>query len=88
VSALEASSFPLPSPLPAFASIDAAAGAEAAARAARLAAMKSVFRQALVQALAEVAAHDGRLHARELQLLRASASALACPMPPVDAPSS
>ena len=88
VSALEASSFPLPSPLPAFASIDAAAGAEAAARAARLAAMKSVFRQALVQALAEVAAHDGRLHARELQMLRTSASALACPMPPVDAPSS
>lgn len=82
---LEASGFPLPSPLPAFGDIDRAAGVEAAARAARLAAMKPGPRQALVHALAEVAAHDGLLHAKELEMLRGSAAALACPMPPVDA---
>lgn len=81
---LEAAGFPLPSPLPSFGDIHPSAGGNAAAGAARLAGMKEHFRRALIEAMAGVAAHDGLLHARELEMLRAAATALACPMPPVD----
>jgi Zn-dependent protease with chaperone function/uncharacterized tellurite resistance protein B-like protein len=81
---LEAGSFPLPSPLPAYAKITAAAGAEAAGHAARLAAMKEPHRQLLMAAMAQVASHDGIVRPAELQLLRTAATALGCPMPPLD----
>jgi Zn-dependent protease with chaperone function/uncharacterized tellurite resistance protein B-like protein len=81
---LEAGGFPLPSRLPAFADINRAAGAASARNAARLAAMDETHRQLLMAALAEVAAHDGVIRANELELLRAAAAALGCPMPPLD----
>ena len=82
---LERAGFPLPSPLPSLSDISSSAAADAAAGAARLAGMEEHFRRALVEAMAEVAAHDGLLRARELEILRAAATALACPMPPIDA---
>lgn len=85
VARLAAVGFPLPSPLPEFPAADGAAGADAAAHAPRLAAMAERYRQALLEALAEVAAHDGVIRPAELQLLRAAAAALDCPMPPLDA---
>jgi Zn-dependent protease with chaperone function/uncharacterized tellurite resistance protein B-like protein len=81
---LEAGGFPLPSPLPAFASITAVAGKQAASHGARLAAMKERHRQRLMEAMAEVAAHDGMLRPAELRLLRSAAAALNCPMPLLD----
>ena len=81
---LATAGFPLPSPLPSFGDVNPSAGGNAAAGAARLAGMNEDFRRALVDAMAGVAAHDGLLHARELEMLRAAATALACPMPPVD----
>jgi Zn-dependent protease with chaperone function/uncharacterized tellurite resistance protein B-like protein len=81
---LEAGGFVLPSPLPAFSGIRTSAGADAAAHAARLAAMQERHRQLLMEALAEVAAHDGIIRPAELQLLRSAATALGCPMPPLD----
>lgn len=81
---LEAGGFQLPSPLPAFASIRTSAGPDAAAHAARLAAMKERYRQLLMEAMADVAAHDGIIRPAELQLLRTVATALGCPMPPLD----
>jgi Zn-dependent protease with chaperone function/uncharacterized tellurite resistance protein B-like protein len=82
---LEAGGFPLPSPLPAYATIIPAAGAEAAGHAARLAAMQESHRQLLMAAMAQVASHDGIIRPAELQLLRTAATALGCPMPPLDA---
>jgi len=81
---LERAGFPLPSPLPSLGDISSSAAANAAAGAARLAGMEEHFRRALVEAMADVAAHDGLLRARELEILRAAATALACPMPPID----
>lgn len=81
---LEAGGFTLPSPLPSYESIKPSAGAEAAAHAARLAAMKERHRQLLLAAMAEVASHDGLVRPEELQLLRSAATALNCPMPPLD----
>jgi len=81
---LEAGGFPLPSPLPAFSDINPVAGAASARNAARLAAMEEPHRQLLMAALAEVAAHDGIIRPNELQLLRAAATALGCPMPPLE----
>jgi Zn-dependent protease with chaperone function/uncharacterized tellurite resistance protein B-like protein len=81
---LEAGGFPLPSPLPAYASIKTTAGAQAAAHAARLAAMQEDHRQLLMAAAAEVVSHDGVIRPAELQLLRTAATALGCPMPPLD----
>ena len=80
---LEAGGFPLPSPLPSYASMHASAGAAAAGHSARLAAMKEHHRQLLMAAMAEVAAHDGSIRPDELQLLRSTATALGCPMPPL-----
>jgi Zn-dependent protease with chaperone function len=77
--------FPLPSPLPDFDAIDGSAGSASAARAARLAGMLEHHRKALMEALAEVAARDGIIRPAELQLLRAAAAALDCPLPPLDA---
>jgi Zn-dependent protease with chaperone function/uncharacterized tellurite resistance protein B-like protein len=77
--------FPLPSPLPDFEGIDGSAGSASAARAARLAGMLERYRKALMEALAEVAARDGIIRPAELQLLRAAAAALDCPIPPLDA---
>jgi Zn-dependent protease with chaperone function/uncharacterized tellurite resistance protein B-like protein len=84
VAMLKAGGFPLPSPLPAYAKITAAAGAEAAGHAARLAAMQEPHRQLLMAAMAQVASHDGIIRPAELQLLRTAATALGCPMPPLD----
>jgi Zn-dependent protease with chaperone function len=81
---LEAGGFALPSPLPAFSDINPVAGAASARNAARLAAMEEPHRQLLMAALADVAAHDGVIRPNELQLLRAAAAALGCPMPPLD----
>ena len=81
---LEAGGFELPSPLPAFSDINPVAGAASARNAARLAAMEEAHRQRLMAALAEVAAHDGIIRPSELELLRAAATALGCPMPPLD----
>ena len=80
---LEAGGFPLPSPLPSYAGMTGSAGAAAAGHSARLAAMKEHHRQLLMAAMAEVAAHDGRISPDELQLLRSTAAALGCPMPPL-----
>jgi Zn-dependent protease with chaperone function/uncharacterized tellurite resistance protein B-like protein len=80
---LEAGGFPLPSPLPAYATVNAAA-ADATSHAARLAAMKERHRRLLMEAMADVAAHDGVIGPAELQLLRTAATALGCPMPPLD----
>ncbi|HRP87716.1 MAG TPA: M48 family metalloprotease, partial [Gammaproteobacteria bacterium] len=85
---LAAAGFPLPSPLPEFPATEGSAGAESAAHAPRLAAMAERHRQALLAALAEVAAHDGVIRPAELQLLRAAAAALDCPMPPLNVPPS
>lgn len=82
---LAAAGFPLPAPLPEFAAASGSAGAASAAHAARLAGMAERYRQALMEALAEAAAHDGIIRPAELQLLRAAAAALDCPMPPLDA---
>ena len=82
---LERGGFPLPSPLPAFASVNVAAGTAAAARAARLAGMRENYRRQLMEALAAVAAHDGRIRPAELRVLRSAAAALGCPMPPLEA---
>jgi tellurite resistance protein len=49
--------------------------------------MKERYRQLLMAALAEVAAHDGIIRPNELQVLRAAASALGAPMPPLAAAS-
>jgi Zn-dependent protease with chaperone function/uncharacterized tellurite resistance protein B-like protein len=84
---LAAGGFPLPSPLPEFGSVGSTAGSSAAAHAARLAGMKERYRQLLMAALAEVAAHDGIIRPNELQVLRAAASALGAPMPPLAAAS-
>lgn len=84
---LAAGGFPLPSPLPDFASIGSTAGSSAAAHAARLAGMKERYRQLLMAALADVAAHDGIIRPNELQVLRAAAAALGAPMPPLGAAS-
>lgn len=83
VAKLAAGGFVLPSPLPSFAEQQPTAGAATAAHALRLASMDAVPRQLLITTLAEVAAHDGRIHPGELQLLRYAATALACPMPPL-----
>jgi Zn-dependent protease with chaperone function/uncharacterized tellurite resistance protein B-like protein len=85
VAQLEAGRFPLPAPLPAFGTVAAGAGADTAAHAAQLAGMKEALRRLLMAAMAEVAAHDGVIQPRELEILRAAAAALGCPMPPVDA---
>ena len=81
---LDAGGFPLPSPLPDFASVNPTAGAETAGHAARLAAMQEHYRQRLMEALAAVAAHDGVIRPNEVQLLRSAATALGAPMPPLD----
>jgi uncharacterized tellurite resistance protein B-like protein len=82
---LEAGGFKLPSPLPAYATVNAAANADATSHAARLAAMKERHRQLLIEAMADVAAHDGLIRPAELEVLRTAATALGCPMPPLDA---
>jgi Zn-dependent protease with chaperone function/uncharacterized tellurite resistance protein B-like protein len=82
---LEAGGFKLPSPLPAYATVNAAASADATSHAARLAAMKERHRQLLIEAMADVAAHDGLIRPAELEVLRTAATALGCPMPPLDA---
>ena len=61
---------------------------EAAARAARLAAMDERYRRQLLEAMAAVAAHDGVIRGNELELLRTTAAALDCPMPPLAVPGS
>jgi Zn-dependent protease with chaperone function/uncharacterized tellurite resistance protein B-like protein len=81
---LDAGGFPLPSPLPDFASVNPTAGAETAGHAARLAAMQEHNRQLLMEALAAVAAHDGVIRPNEVQLLRSAATTLGAPMPPLD----
>jgi Zn-dependent protease with chaperone function/uncharacterized tellurite resistance protein B-like protein len=81
---LASGGFALPAPLPSFGAVVPAAGAESAAHAARLAAMKERYRQCLLQAMAEVASHDGVIRPKELELLRSTAAALGCPMPPLD----
>ena len=40
-------------------------------------------RNRLLRALSEVAAHDGRIHVREAELLRAICAALDLPLPPI-----
>ena len=84
VAQLEAGRFPLPAPLPGFQAVAAGAGADTAAHAAQLAGMKEALRRLLMAAMTEVAAHDGVIRPRELEMLRAAAAALGCPMPPVD----
>jgi len=83
VAKLAAGGFTVPSPEPSFGVVQRNAGAKTAAHARRLAAMDPPLRRLLVATLAEVAAHDGRIHPRELQLLRNAATALDCPMPPL-----
>src|SRR6056297_705126 len=83
VAKLAAGGFSVPSPEPSFSVVLRSAGATTAAHAQRLAAMDPALRRLLVGTLAEVAAHDGRIHPRELQLLRNAATALDCPMPPL-----
>jgi len=83
VAKLAAGGFSVPSPEPSFGVVLRSAGATTAAHAQRLAAMDPALRRLLVGTLAEVAAHDGRIHPRELQLLRNAATALDCPMPPL-----
>lgn len=80
---LRAGGFPLPAVLPPFSRVAQGAGAESAVHAPELAAMRERYRQLLMVALADVASHDGQLQPRELELLRAAATALACPIPPL-----
>jgi Zn-dependent protease with chaperone function len=84
--ALRAGDFALPDPLPGFEDIDARARADSASHAPRLAAMEERQRRVLMEAMAKVASHDGVVRPRELQLLRAAATALNCPMPPLEGP--
>jgi uncharacterized tellurite resistance protein B-like protein len=83
VTLLEKGRFPLPAPLPGFQAVATRAGADTAAHAAQLAHMQETLRRLLMAAMAEVAAHDGVIRPRELEILRAAAAALGCPMPPV-----
>jgi Zn-dependent protease with chaperone function len=85
VAKLDAGGFPLPSPLPRFEQVEPRAGATAAATASKLAVMRDDYRRLLMEALAEVASHDGRIARRELEVLRAAAAAMGCPMPPLAA---
>jgi uncharacterized tellurite resistance protein B-like protein len=78
---LAAGGFRLPTALPSFTTQTHAASA---AHAARLAAMKERYRKVLLQAMAEVAAHDGVIRPKELELLKSTAAALGTPMPPLD----
>ena len=84
VAALAAGGFKVPASPASLADQAPAAGAVSAAHAARLAAMKERYRRTLLQAMAEVASHDGFIHPKELELLRSTAAALGCPMPPLD----
>ena len=83
VAKLAAGGFSMPSPQPLFAESRTSAGVVTAAHAPRLASMDAPLRRLLITTLAEVAAHDGRIHPDELQLLRYAATVLDCPMPPL-----
>ena len=85
---LRSGGFPLPAVLPDFTRVNPTAGPAAAARAARLAAMDERYRRQLLEAMAAVAAHDGVIRGNELELLRTTAAALDCPMPPLAVPGS